>query len=92
MLSFLKSIGLLEICLIQVVFYSTIWFIDDYFAILITVIMTTIIFAVLIISFITELLERSRVPRSYFTWMIASTLIPLIVAAFFVMVLGVTEF
>jgi len=92
MLSFLKSIGLLEICLIQVVFYSTIWFIDDYFAILITVIMTLIIFAVLIISLITELIEKSRVPRSYFTWMIASTLIPLAVAAFFVMVLGVTEF
>ena len=92
MLSFIKNIGLLEISLIQVVFYSTIWFIDDYFAILITVILTSIIFAVLIISLITELLEKSRVPRSYFTWMIASTIIPLVVAAFFVLVMGVKEF
>ena len=92
MLSFLKSIGLIEISLFQVVFYSTIWFIDDYFAILITVIMTSILFSVLIISLITELIEKSRVPRSYFTWMIASTIIPLVVAAFFVMVLGVKEF
>ncbi|MFT4533999.1 MAG: hypothetical protein ACJA1A_002492 [Saprospiraceae bacterium] len=92
MLSFIKNIGLLEICLIQVVLYSTIWFIDDYFAILITVILTSIFFAVLIISLITELIEKSRVPRSYFTWMIASTIIPLLVAAFFVLVLGVKEF
>lgn len=92
MLSFIKNIGLLEISLIQVVFYSTIWFIDDYFAILITVILTTIFFAVLMISLITELIEKSRVPRSYFTWMIASTLIPFVVAVFFVLVLGVKEF
>lgn len=65
------------------------WFIDDYFAILISVILTTILFATLIISLITELIEKSRVPRSYFTWMIVSTIIPLIVAAFFVLVLGV---
>lgn len=92
MLSFIKNIGLLEISLFQVVIYSTIWFIDDYFAILITAILTSIFFAVLIISLITELIEKSRVPRSYFTWMIASTIIPLVVAAFFVLVLGVKEF
>ena len=92
MLSFIKNIGLLEISLIQVVFYSIIWFIDDYFAILITVIMVCILFAVLVISTITELIEKSRVPRSYFTWMIVSTIIPLVVAGFFVLVLGVNEF
>lgn len=92
MLSFIKYIGLLEISLIQVVFYSIIWFIDDYFAILITVIMVCILFAVLVISTITELIEKSRVPRSYFTWMIVSTIIPLVVAGFFVLVLGVNEF
>ncbi|MFT6334701.1 MAG: hypothetical protein ACJATI_001446 [Halioglobus sp.] len=89
MLNFIKNIGLLEISLIQIIFYSSMWFIDDYFAILISVILTTILFATLIISLITELIEKSRVPRSYFTWMIVSTIIPLIVAAFFVLVLGV---
>lgn len=92
MLSFIKNVGLLEISLIQVIFYSVIWFIDDYFAILITVIITVILFAVLIISLITEWIEKSKVPRSYFTWMITSTIIPLVVAAFFVLVLGVKEF
>ncbi|MGK0316941.1 MAG: hypothetical protein ACI86M_003179 [Saprospiraceae bacterium] len=89
MLNFIKNIGLLEISLIQIIFYSSMWFIDDYFAILISVILTTILFATLIISLITELIEKSRVPRSYFTWMIVSTIIPLVVAAFFVLVLGV---
>ena len=92
MLSFIKNIGLLEASLIQVIFYSSIWFIDDYFAILITVIITVILFAVLTISIITELIEKSRVPRSYFIWMATSIVLPLAVAAFFVLVLGVTEF
>lgn len=68
------------------------WLIDDYFAILISVILTVIVFAVLVISLITELIEKSRVPRAYFTWMIASTIIPIVVAAFFIAVLGVDEF
>jgi hypothetical protein len=92
MLSFIKNIGLLEISLIQIVFYSAMWLIDDYFAILISVILTVIVFAVLVISLITELIEKSRVPRAYFTWMIASTIIPIVVAAFFIAVLGVDEF
>jgi len=92
MLSFIKNIGLLEVSLVQIVFYSSMWLIDDYFAVLMTVVLTVIIFAVLIISLITELIEKSRVPRSYFTWMIASTLIPIVVAVFFFLVVGVTEF
>jgi len=92
MLSFIKNIGLLEVSLVQIVFYSSMWLIDDYFAVLMTVVLTVIIFAVLIISLITELIEKSRVPRSYFTWMIASTLIPIVVAIFFFLVVGVTEF
>lgn len=92
MLSFLKTIGLLEISLFQVVFYSALWFIDDYFALLITVILSSILFCILLISLITELVERSKVPRSYFVWMSVSTLIPVIVGIFFASVLGIREF
>jgi len=80
MLSFIKNIGLIEICLIQTIFYACLWFIDEYFAILMTSIMVVIIFAILVISLISELLERSKVPRSFFKIMAASVIIPLLVA------------
>lgn len=80
MLSFIKNIGILEICLFQVIFYAGLWFMDEYFAILMTSILTVIFFAILIVSLIAELLDRSKVPRSYFKIMAVSVFIPLIVA------------
>jgi len=83
MLSFLKSIGIVEICLFQVILYSLMWLSNSYFATLITAITVPIFFAILLISLIAELIDRSKVPKSYFKFLVLSILIPLLVAAFF---------
>ena len=92
MLSFIKNLGLAEISLVQVIFYGLVWFIDDYFAILMTSILVTILVAILIISLISELIEKSKVPSSFFKTIGVSIVIPIVVALFFVTVTLVLEF
>jgi len=92
MLSFVKEAGIIEISLVQIIFYSALWLVDDYFALLVSVILTVILFAVLVISIISELLERSKVPMSYFKMLGISILIPIVVGAFFYLAVGITTF
>jgi len=88
MLSFLKNIGILEICLVQFIFYSIFWLTNEYLATLLTTIMVPMLLAILIISLIAEFIDKSKVPRSYFKVMAVSVVIPLIVAFVFVSLFG----
>ena len=83
MLSFLKSLGIVEISLTQVIIYCLIWISNPYLATLLTAIIVPIFTMLLVISLIAEVLERSKVPKWYFKFMFISILIPLIVAIFF---------
>jgi len=83
MLSFLKSIGIIEISLVQIIIYCLMWLTNPYLATLMTAIFVPIFSMLLIISLISELLERSKVPKWYFKIMFLSVLIPLIVGLFF---------
>lgn len=83
MLSFLKNLGIVEISLFQIILYSLMWLSNSYFATLMTAIIVPIFFALLLISIIAELIDRSKVPKWYFKFMALSMLIPLFVAAFF---------
>jgi len=56
------------------------WLLDEYLASLLTVILVPIFFFILVISLIAEVVERSRVPRSWFYIMLISVVIPLIIA------------
>ena len=81
---FINSLSILELSLIQVVMYSLIWFYDEYVATLLTIVVPTIIIGVLVISFISDKIEPSKVGRKYYISLIISAIIPLLVAAFFV--------
>lgn len=83
MLSFIKSIGIIEISLFQVIIYCLLWISNPYLATLITAISVPIFTMLLLISLIAEMLERSKVPKWYFKFMFISILIPLIVGLFF---------
>lgn len=74
----------IEIALIQVIFYSIIFLLDTYIGFMLALIAIVISGAILIISLITELVERSKVPKSYFVFMGISILCPLIVMGLFV--------
>lgn len=83
MLSFLKSIGIVEISLFQFIVYCLIWLSNPYLATLITSIVVPIFAMLLIISLIAELIERSKVPKWYFKFMFISVIIPILVGLFF---------
>lgn len=78
----------IEIFLIQFLFYFGIWMWDDYLATMISSVFITIFFAILIISIIVELIEPSKVPRSYFYFMVISVICPLLVGIIFITIMG----
>lgn len=84
----MPRIRLLEIFLLQILIYLVLWLWNDYVASLMTILMTVIFTGILIVAVIAELIEKSKVPRSYFVFMIGSILIPVIVGFIFVGLMG----
>jgi len=79
----------IEIFLIEFIIYIILWLSNDYIATLVTLIFTSILICVLIVALIAEILERSKVPPWYFSFMIASILAPIIAAGIFIGFYGV---
>ena len=67
-----------EIFLIEMVFYLLCWLWNDYLASMISLIFGVLFLAILLISLVVEVIERSRVPRWYFYFMLLSVLAPLL--------------
>jgi len=74
-----KSLGFVEVLLIQVIIWTSLWLYDDYLGSLLTVVMVPIFFFILVIALISELIERSKVPKRYFMYMIVSICVPLVI-------------
>lgn len=77
-------LSLLEIFLLQTVVWLALWLISDYIAGLLTIIIGAIVSAVLLLALISEAIERSRVPRSYFLVMAISVLALLVAAGIYI--------
>ena len=84
----IPNLGLLEIALLQVVCYAALWLMSDYTATLLTVIFPILFLAILIISFLAELVQSSKIPHFYYWFMVVSILVPILTAAIFVAALG----
>lgn len=76
--------GTREIILIEIAIFIGLWLIDEYTAFLLSIIIPGILFAVLIVSTISEMLERSNVPRSYFKTMFLALIPPIIIAILYI--------
>jgi len=76
--SMLKRIRPIEAFLIQLVTYLLMWLVNDYTAYLMSIIIGIVCFVVLVISWIVEKIEPSRVPKWYFSIMFYSVLAPLV--------------
>lgn len=85
---FTFRLSLLEIFLLEVAGWLALWLINDYLATLLTLILTAIVFAVLAIALVSELIERSKVPRWYFWVMGISILAPLVSAGIYLVIFG----
>ena len=74
--------------LIQLILYSLVWLISEYTGLLICVIMAGVMAAIWVFALVVELVEKSRVPKSYFWWMFLSALAPAVVAVLFSVMYG----
>lgn len=68
------GIGQFEIFLIQTIVFSLIYLVDSYVGFLVCLILGIIAAALLILSLIFELVDRSKVPRSYYYYMLNTVL------------------
>lgn len=80
--------GFIEIFLLEFVIYILLWLVNDYLAMMLSLTFSVICCFILLISLVAELIERSRVPRWYFTLMIASILAPILSAVIYLNITG----
>jgi len=78
----------IESFLLQIVIYSIIWLFNEYVGSLLSIILPPIALALLIIAFLVEKVEKSKVPKSYFVHMLIFVLAPLLVGACFTWIYG----
>ncbi|MEM9822947.1 MAG: hypothetical protein AAF985_17840 [Bacteroidota bacterium] len=78
----------IELILIQFLFYLVLWLWNDYIASLISAVFACIFFFILLISLVVEWIEPSKVPRSYFVFMLISVLCPILVGVLFFNIMG----
>lgn len=64
------------------------WMLNDYVAALLTLIVGSIVLAVLVIALIAEAIERSKVPKNYFYVMGLSLLSMVLATTIYVVLLG----
>jgi len=84
----MQKIRPIEIFLIEFILFSLLWLWDDYIASMLTIVFSFIFFFILVISLMVELVERSKVPRWYFTLMTISIFAPIAAAFVFIYFMG----
>lgn len=84
-MKFRLSIG--EIFLIEVLLYLVCWLLNDYLASMISLIFGSLFLVILLISLVVEVVERSKVPRWYFYFMLASVIAPLLSAGIYLSIM-----
>jgi len=82
------NIGQIELFLIQLIFYTLIYLVDSYIGFLVCLVLGFIAAAILILSFVFEFIDKSKVPKNYYFFMLNATIAPFVVMAFFSMFIG----
>jgi len=77
------KIGTIEIILVEAIILSLVYALDSYVGLLLCLIIAVLSAAILIISLIAEVVERSKVPKSYFSALATICLTAIVVMVFF---------
>ena len=72
---------LIEIALVELIIFLLLWFWNGFLAFYLTLALTFICAAILLVSLIAEWIEKSKVKRIYFYIMAISVIVPWIAAA-----------
>jgi hypothetical protein len=78
----------LEAGVFQLIAWLGFWLINDYLAALLTLILGCIVFVILVIALLSEAIEQSKVPKSYFYHMGIGLLAIFLAAGIYVTILG----
>ncbi len=78
----------IEVFLLEVVVFLSLWLINDLVAGIFTLIIPVLCGSILIIAGIAELLERSKISKLYFIVMGISVITPVLVAAAYFYIMG----
>ena len=84
----MSKIRSIEILLFELIIYLVIWVFNEYLATMLSLIFGTIFLLILLISLIVEWIERSKVPRWYFSLMFMSVLAPILAAVIYLSISG----
>lgn len=76
-----------EIFLIEVLLYLLCWLLNDYLASMISLIFGALFLTILLVSLVVEMVERSKVPRWYFYFMLISVAAPLLSAGIYLSIM-----
>lgn len=80
-------LGFIEALLIQLLVYSLLYMADSYVGFLICLVALFIGASIFILSVVFELIEKSKVPRSYFKYLFSAVLAPFLVLLIFSLVM-----
>jgi len=84
----MPKIRLIELFLAEAILFLLLWLWNGHVATILSLSLVAIAFSVLAISLIAELLERSKVPKTYYYWMLVIGITPIIVGVFYTVFLG----
>ena len=79
----MRGLSVLESFMVQLLIYILIWILNDYVASLLLLIVPIIGIAILFLSFVFELIEPSKIPKSYYKYMLTIIFAPLVVATIY---------
>lgn len=74
----LEKLVTIESFLVQLIVYLFLWFWNDYLALILSLILGGIALSVLVVAKLVEWVDRSRVPKVYYRFMLICVLAPLI--------------
>lgn len=77
------AVGKTEIILGQLIMYSVIFLLNPYIGFMLCLIISVIALGILIVSIGAEIVQRSKVPKGYFHFMLSAILCPIAVIILF---------
>jgi len=84
----MRNLRPVELLLIQIVIYFLLWMWDEYMATLLSLIWGGICLLVLLTSLVVEWIEKSNVPKWYFSFLWVSVLAPIMAAVIYSGIIG----
>lgn len=81
----LKNISIVEWCLLEAIVFIAVWLWDPYIGKLITFIFSPIFLAILVISFIADKIDPSKISSKYYLLLLGMGLTPVMVMALYKM-------